>query len=669
MVRAAEGRDSVPPSDGALVSASIATGLVALVVFALTAYRTLPGGDSGELIGAVASGGVIHPPGYPLYSLVGSAFLHLPGSVAFRLNLLSATCDAVAAGLLTFAVGRATSSMPAGVLSGALFAFCPGVWRYATTAEVFAMNNLFIAALLCLAVRFDRTRDDRVAIAGAFTTGLGLANHQTLLFTAVPIAVWALATPPRPLLRPGRLALLAAAGLLGLTPYLVLPVLASHHAYVSWGAADTWIGFWNHVLRREYGTLRLAPVGVGTDISPWTVLGSCLEHTAGQAGAWVLALSALGVGVCGRRAWRDRHGLAMVVLVAPVLCVWVMCALGNLPVEKPLYREIVARFWQQSDLYLALFAGVGFAAGAERIGRAIPRISGLAPALAASSLALVQLGAHYRAQDHHRDTLVQQYGSEILRVAPQGALLVTKGDLITNSVRYLALAEHMRPDVRVVDQELLATTWGRDLLARHAPGVVFPGPRLSLDPSAGFQLKQLLDANAEAPIMICGGAAPGDHSIDASYGLWPVGLCDDVHSGSAPVSMDAWLERSAEGTPRIDFDALPHPDGSWEGVVWGDYWETRQSRGAHILQIVGANASRFRYLGTAIDVLQKVVDENPAVAPHVHKNLAIAIGRAGITTDAQKAQAARAWEGYLRVAPPSDPQIPVIRAELERLRR
>ena len=95
----------------------------------------------------------------------------------------------------------------------------------------------------------------------------------------------------------------------------------------------------------------------------------------------------------------------------------------------------------------------------------------------------------------------------------------------------------------------------------------------------------------------------------------------------------------------------------------------RQARGAHLITVVGSNPGRRKYLPVAVDILQHVVDENPDVAPHVHKNLAIVIGRVGIETPAQKAQAIRAWEGYLRVAPASDPQLPAIRAELERLKR
>ena len=66
----------------------------ASVLYFLTAARDIVVGDTPELITAAVTFGVAHPPGYPLFSMLGHLFSLLPfGSIPFRVNLLAVTCD------------------------------------------------------------------------------------------------------------------------------------------------------------------------------------------------------------------------------------------------------------------------------------------------------------------------------------------------------------------------------------------------------------------------------------------------------------------------------------------------------------------------------------------------------------------------------------------------
>jgi hypothetical protein len=333
--------------------------------------------------------------------------------------------------------------------------------------------------------------------------------------------------------------------------------------------------------------------------------------------------------------------------------------LGNLPVSDPLHREIVARFWQQPDLLLCVVCGLGVAA----IERRLPRC---ALAVAGAS-AVLPLALRWGSMDRHRSTLVRAYGAEILRAAPPGALLLTRGDLVTNSTRYLQAVEGLRPDVRVVDEELLGDAWyAREVAGLH-PELALPGARYMPGAPDGFDARQLFDATfGRAPLLACG-VKEGDVSADATYGRWPFGFCAIVHRGDEPVSIDAWLRDSEEALPRIDFAGQGHPPGSWEDAVWSDTWEARQARAVQLLAVAGADPARHGYVVAAADILQALADENPDLPAHILKNLAIALGRAGLETPAQRARAAAAWKRYLAVAPKDDPQLPAIERELARL--
>ncbi|MCB0170662.1 MAG: DUF2723 domain-containing protein, partial [Anaerolineae bacterium] len=81
---------------------SLTVALVAFALFFSTLAPTVLEADAGEFQFVPWLPGIAHPPGYPLYTLLGWLWLHvLPfGEVAWRMNLLSALIAAGAIGLL-----------------------------------------------------------------------------------------------------------------------------------------------------------------------------------------------------------------------------------------------------------------------------------------------------------------------------------------------------------------------------------------------------------------------------------------------------------------------------------------------------------------------------------------------------------------------------------------
>src|SRR4029077_8215032 len=81
--------------------------LVALVVYNWTLAPTVTLTDSGELNVAAARLGVAHPPGTPLWVMLGHlASLAPVGSVAVRINFSSAVFAALACAMLTLVVAE-----------------------------------------------------------------------------------------------------------------------------------------------------------------------------------------------------------------------------------------------------------------------------------------------------------------------------------------------------------------------------------------------------------------------------------------------------------------------------------------------------------------------------------------------------------------------------------
>ena len=102
--------------------------------------------------------GTAHPTGFPTYVLLGwlaSVVLQPFGEPAFRMNLFSAICLAVAAGVTVDLVRALTGWTVLGIAAGLAMALTPIAWAIATHAEAHSLHLALVAILLWLLVAWD----------------------------------------------------------------------------------------------------------------------------------------------------------------------------------------------------------------------------------------------------------------------------------------------------------------------------------------------------------------------------------------------------------------------------------------------------------------------------------------------------------------------------------
>jgi tetratricopeptide (TPR) repeat protein len=192
---------------------------VSLTVYVLTLQPTVGLEDSGELIVASDYLGVPHPPGYPIWSLLTWFFQWVFHSVTFHghpnpawaVNLFSAVAGAAACGVLALLISRSgmdllrsmkkesnmlgekTESLfcaAAGISGGLLLAFGQGMWSQAVIAEVYSFNIFFQSLVLLFLYRWMvEPKDSKWLLLCAFAFGLGITNHQTLMFMGLAMAI------------------------------------------------------------------------------------------------------------------------------------------------------------------------------------------------------------------------------------------------------------------------------------------------------------------------------------------------------------------------------------------------------------------------------------------------------------------------------------------------
>ncbi len=210
---------------GPLLAAAITMG-----IYARTMGQTVGRADTFEFQVVANNLGIAHPPGYPLFVLLGKLFTLLPvGTIAFRVNLLSAVC-AVGATLLVYATLRqliADAPLWLPILGGLAFAFSPTLWSQAVEAEVYTLNSLLVAFVLWSLVRLigcaHCARDSLLPALG-LALGLGLTSHLTTVILLPPVVLALLLARPRLYWQQMPVRRTAILFLAGLSLYLYLPL-------------------------------------------------------------------------------------------------------------------------------------------------------------------------------------------------------------------------------------------------------------------------------------------------------------------------------------------------------------------------------------------------------------------------------------------------------------
>jgi len=315
---------------------------ISLGAYTLTLAPTVTLEDSGELVVAADYLGVPHPPGYPIWTLLAWFFQWIFHFVeyydqpnpAWAVGFMSAVFGALACAFLALLVSRSGFDMlramkgitkvlgtktesllcwVGGVTGGLLLTFSSVLWSQSVIVEVYSLNAFFLSVILLLTYRWMcRPHESATLYFVAFIFGLGLTNHQTLLF-ALPALVFAIAFRDLKLFRdcmvggliliaivlihkavkigtpvdaaeaqlrttyilssialiaiPGpilffatgsvmtewkRFCITASLVILGVSFYLYLPIASDQNPPMNWGYPRTEEGFWHALSRGQY---------------------------------------------------------------------------------------------------------------------------------------------------------------------------------------------------------------------------------------------------------------------------------------------------------------------------------------------------------------------------------------------------------------------------------
>lgn len=269
------------------------------IIYLISGATTVTGEDSGSFHLALTTLGINHPPGYPLYTILGFIFVKIMSPFieqTHAVNLFSAVWTILSLFVLRKILIKLGFSRIVRLITITLSAFATGLWSQTNVAEVYSMNvflcmlTLDVYLKLYDSIRYELVekdgkrketsskkkkknkklkKEDKVDVFKtsyyfSFLCGVGIAHHYPLfLLTVTPLIVHLWFATPNDYLEKYLLnkKFLICFGFLflGLLPYLYLlyPLIfpeAQESGYV-FGNFYALTDVWNHFKRESYAVV------------------------------------------------------------------------------------------------------------------------------------------------------------------------------------------------------------------------------------------------------------------------------------------------------------------------------------------------------------------------------------------------------------------------------
>lgn len=433
--------------------------LAAVILPAIVYLRTMPstvyGLDSAELSVGAYTLGLVHPPGYPLYLLLGKLFTFLPvGNVGYRLNLMS-TVFGIATILLVYFIARRLTGQPVAALAAALLlAFSWYFWTDAIVAEVYTLQAAFTAGLLWLLLIWRERGEPRWLYGFALVAGLSCANYPATGLIAPGLIAFIWLTERKVLLSRRHVAAMAGLFGAGLLVYLYLPLrYLAQPAFNYMGRYDAAGNF--------HAANLTDPVILWQTLTGGPFQGLMFDYSVGeamrQAGRYLYFLwgnflaVGLPLGLVGvAHGWRRDRAVALSTGLMYV--VYVLFFVNYRVVDKH-------TMFLPSYVIWALWIAWGYEALTEWIGTA------WRPALQAAFLgiAVTALFVNFSLADVSWDRRAYRNAADMLAVVGPNALILADWGYAA-PIAYLQLTENRRADVKVINRFFISFADMRDLV-------------------------------------------------------------------------------------------------------------------------------------------------------------------------------------------------------------
>ena len=484
---------------------AIITGFIVFIVYVTTLAPSVVEIDAGELATVQVLLGIAHPTGYPLFTLLGHLFSLIPFhfSKIYQLNLLTAiwcslavtvfvyTSKFILDNLIVFEFNnkaklqkeskkgkrkkgedrkREFSTPPkaiieepvkyiASVSAGLLLGFDRTFWNQGNAVEVYSLQAfLFCLIIFSLLKAYITPIEERGLtkrwLIFAAILALGFSNHMTTLFV-LPATAYLYFDKFR-LKTAGIKRLLIMVFLIFLPIfagiYLYLPIRASQGPVLNWGNPVDFERFFRHVSGWQFQVWFFK----STDV---------MKKQLGYFFSNLFLEFSIGILLCLYGIFSSYLKARKFFIFNIVLLLFSLLYASNYDIVD------IDSYFLLSYVALSFFALFGIVQIFSKLSFKQYKRS-ITTALIAICI-LIQLIFNYKENDLKDVYTFEDYSKSTLNsTKPNSIILTYLWDYLVASSYYFQLVEKYRPDVIVIDKELLRRSWYYGQINRQHPGVM-----------------------------------------------------------------------------------------------------------------------------------------------------------------------------------------------------
>lgn len=481
-------------------------GLAVLMLYGITIATSVIQIDSGELAAVQLTLGIAHPTGYPLFTVLGFIFSHLPIPVApvAKMNILAALW--VTGGVIVFIytselilkhLSSFTSAEPekgssrqkkskknkrdkeepapveikkaplkhkgslyifTTISAGLVFALNKTVWFQSTSVEVYSLHILLMLLIIHFLIRarlnaLSDYPNDIHWFAFAFILALGFGNHMTTLLILPGVAYIYFVTFPinkESVFRILKMLFIFFTTLI--IVYSYLPIRALQGPSLNWGNPVNFENIMRHISGKQYQVWIFSSTEAAQKQFSYFISQIPTEFTLNLI--FVLI------------------GLIFAFIKARKMFVFLLISFVSTVLYAINYDIVdIDSYFLLAYISMSYFALFGLYLTYRWLGD--KRLQLLLPVSLVAIFLAAQIYLNYDKVNQKDNLAVKDYASHALITADQHAIIFTyQWDFFISASYYFQYVEKMRTDVKVIDKELLRRSWYYRQLGSFMPDIM-----------------------------------------------------------------------------------------------------------------------------------------------------------------------------------------------------